>query len=91
MVSILGSSAARSWVRVGPDLGHREGWCGSSLEGAFWAAEAGGVVAVVSAAHRAVHSHRIGPCLHCPFTHDKGPETEELGFKFCLIYLSGHG
>ena len=48
-------------------------------------------VAVVSAAHRAVHSHRIGPCLHCPFTHDKRPETEELGFTFCLIYLSGHG
>ena len=42
-------------------------------------------VAVVSAAHR------IGPCLHCPFTHDKRPETEELGFTFCLIYLSGHG
>lgn len=22
---------------------------------------------------------------------DKRPETEELGFNFCLIYLSGHG
>ena len=73
---------------MGPDLRHREGWCGSSVEGVFWAAEVG---AVVSAAHGAVHSDRIGPRLHCPFTRDQGPETEELGFKFCLIYLSGHG
>ena len=73
---------------MGLDLRHREGWCGSSLEGAFWAAEGG---AMVSTAHRAVYSDRIGPRLHCLFTRDQGPETEELGFKFCLIYLSGHG